>query len=125
MAYMLIPTIDMMPVSYKDYRDKREKEHQAWVQRKKEREEKMAKGEPVGPEESDPTEEREIGCIGLLKFFTIALLVTVLAGKFFTGDYLWDYQGKWRHLKAYLPVRHCYVGCCGPPSNHASRAATY
>ncbi|EIN10814.1 cytochrome b5 [Punctularia strigosozonata HHB-11173 SS5] len=90
-------------LAYKEYRDKQEKEHQAWMERKKEREEKLAKGEAVGPEEPDPTEEREVGCIGLLKFFTILLVITLLAGKFFTGDYLWDYQGKWRSLKAYIP----------------------
>jgi hypothetical protein len=36
---------------YKEYRDKREAEHQAWVERMKEREEKIKKGEEVGPPE--------------------------------------------------------------------------
>lgn len=66
------------------------KEHDEWLKRKEERELKIARGEKVGPEEPDPLEEPEVGCLGLLKFIVISLVVLVLAGKFFTGSYLWE-----------------------------------
>ncbi|KAI0829351.1 cytochrome b5 [Trametes gibbosa] len=77
-------------LAYAQYRAEREQAHADWLQRKKEREEKLARGEKVGPEEPDPTEEREVGCLGLLKFVLYATLFVVLAGKFFTGSYLWE-----------------------------------
>lgn len=78
------------------------KEHEAWLERKKEREEKIKRGEKVGPEEEDPTAEPEIGCFGLLKFLVIALVAIVIAGKFFTGSYLWEMDPpNWRQ---FIPV---------------------
>ncbi|KAG6332122.1 hypothetical protein ID866_6967 [Astraeus odoratus] len=90
-------------LAYKEFKDKQEKEHEAWLQRKKEREERLARGESVGPEERDPTAEEEVGLVGLLKFILYVLLIIVLAGKFFTGSFLWEYDGKWVRLKTYLP----------------------
>lgn len=90
-------------LAYKEYRQKQEQEHQAWLLRKKEREEKLSRGEPVGPEERDPTAEEEVGLLGFLKFIVYLLLIIVLAGKFFTGSFLWEYDGKWVRLKTYLP----------------------
>ncbi|KAI6122829.1 cytochrome b5 [Pisolithus thermaeus] len=90
-------------LAYKAYRQKQEEEHRAWLLRKKEREEKLSRGEPVGPEERDPTAEEEVGLLGLLKFIVYLLLIIVLAGKFFTGSFLWEYDGKWVRLKTYLP----------------------
>ena len=46
----------------------------------------------MGPEEPDPTEEPEVGCLGLLKFIVISLVVVILAGKFFTGSFLWEQE---------------------------------
>ena len=78
------------------------KEHEACLDRQKEREEKIKRGEKVGPEEPDPTAEPEIGCLGLLKFLVISLVVIVFAGKFFTGSYLWEMDPpNWRQ---FLPV---------------------
>lgn len=90
-------------LAYKEYRQKQEQEHQAWLLRKKEREEKLSRGEPVGPEERDPTAEEEVGFLDLLKFIVYLLLIIILAGKFFTGSFLWEYDGKWVRLKTYLP----------------------
>lgn len=91
-------------IRYTEYRAKREQEHQAWLERKKEREEKMARGEEVGPEEEDPTAEVEIGCLGLFKFIVYCFLGVVLAGKFFTGSYLWE-QDLPNLSKYFPPVR--------------------
>ncbi|EPQ59511.1 cytochrome b5 [Gloeophyllum trabeum ATCC 11539] len=91
-------------LAYKAYRTKQEQEHKAWLQRKKEREEKLARGEKVGPEERDPTAEQEVGCLGLLKFTAYLVIFLMLAGKFFTDSFLWEYEGKWARLKTYIPT---------------------
>ncbi|KAH7888085.1 cytochrome b5 [Phlebopus sp. FC_14] len=90
-------------LAYKQFKERQEQEHQAWLERKRERLEKMARGETVGPEERDPTAEEEVGLLGLLKFIVYVLLVIALAGKFFTGSFLWEYDGKWARLKTYWP----------------------
>lgn len=79
-------------------------EHEAWLKRKTEREEKLAKGEEVGPEEPDPTAEVEVGFLGLLKFIVYCLIFIALAGKFFTGSFLWEYESHLPALKALIPV---------------------
>lgn len=89
--------------SYAQYRAEREKLHADWLQRKKERDEKLTRGEEVGPEEPDPTEEREVGCLGLLKFILYATLFVVLAGKFFTGSFLWEMELP--SVSQFMPVR--------------------
>ena len=61
----------------------------------------MAKGEKVGPEEPDPTAEPEIGCLGLFKFILYLSVAIVLAGKFFTGSFLWELELP--DLSKYLP----------------------
>jgi len=90
-------------LAYHEYKVKQEKLHQAWVERNKEREEMLARGEEVGPEERDPTAEQEIGVLGLFKFIVYLLIIVTLAGKFFTNSYLWEYDGKWARLKTYWP----------------------
>ncbi len=57
----------------------------------------------VGPEEPDEEEEIEIGCLGLLKFLLYATIFILLASKFVTGDWLWEYRGKWTNLKHTCP----------------------
>ena len=88
---------------YAQYRAEREQAHADWLKRKKEREERLARGEEVGPEEPDPTAEVEVGCLGLLKFLLYAAVFVVLAGKFFTGSYLWELEPP--NLQQYFPVR--------------------
>jgi len=77
-------------LAYTQYKERKRAEHEAWLSRKQEREDKMRRGEPVGPEEPDPTDEPEVGCLGLLKFLFITFAIVVLTGKFFTGSYLWE-----------------------------------
>ena len=98
-----VPHADMGPHRYAQYRAEREKAHEEWLQRKKEREEKLARGEEVGPEEPDPTAEVEVGCLGLLKFLLYSAIFIVLAGKFITGSYLWEFEPP--NLRQYMPVR--------------------
>jgi hypothetical protein len=86
---------------YREYRNKREAEHEAWAARMKERAEKLARGEEVGPAEPDPTEEQEVGCFGLLKFLAVLAIIVLLSGKFFTDSYTWNYQA---NIKKYWPT---------------------
>ncbi|KAH9943005.1 cytochrome b5 [Epithele typhae] len=88
-------------LAYAKYRQERQQAHDDWVKRMEERKEKIARGEDVGPEEPDPTAEVEVGCSGVLKFMLYALIFAVLAGKFFTGSYLWELDPP--SLRQYLP----------------------
>jgi len=91
-------------LAYKEYRDKQEALHAAWVERNKEREAKVARGEKVGPPEPDPTAQKEVGVLGLIKMLIYLLLFATLAGKFITGSYTWEFQSKWIQLKTYWPT---------------------
>lgn len=119
-------TLGMMtPCRYKNYREQQRQLHDGWVERQKEREAKIARGEKVGPPERDPTEEREISLGDIVKFIVYVLLAITLGGKFITGDFMWGYRGKWTNIHTYLPVRsvaifpfpsgHEFVCCFLPP----------
>lgn len=91
--------------SYTRYREEQKREHEAWLERKKKREEMIKRGEAVGPEEPDPTAPKEVGLLGLLKFIVYCLIILSLAGKFFTGSFLFDYEARLPSLKKLWPVR--------------------
>ncbi|KAF8914145.1 cytochrome b5-like heme/steroid binding domain-containing protein [Gymnopilus junonius] len=91
-------------LAYKEYRAKQDTLHAAWLEKKKARDEKIAKGEKVEPLEPDPTAPEEVTLKGLFKFIVISLICIALAGKFFAGSYTWDYQSKWLRLKTYWPT---------------------
>lgn len=74
------------------------------MERQKEREVRIGRGEEAGPPERDPTAEQDVGLLGLLKFVVYLLLFTALAGKFVTGSFTWEYRSKWTQLKTYWPV---------------------
>jgi hypothetical protein len=90
--------------SYAKYRKEQDALHEEWLVKKKERDEKIARGEKVGPLPPDPTAVKEVGVLGILKFFFYVLLIAALAGKFITGSYTWDYETKWTQLKTWMPV---------------------
>ncbi|CAA7259485.1 unnamed protein product [Cyclocybe aegerita] len=90
-------------LAYKEYREHQEALHAAWLEKKKARDEKIVRGEKVGPLEPDPTAQQEVGLLGLLKFIVIVLFCFALAGKFFTGSYTWENRSKWLQLKTYWP----------------------
>jgi hypothetical protein len=79
--------------------------HNEWLEKKKIRDAKIAKGEPVGPLERDPTQPTEVGLLGLLKFILYVTIFFALAGKFVTGSYTWEYETRWLPtLKSLWPV---------------------
>ncbi|KAL9712751.1 hypothetical protein Ac2012v2_003988 [Leucoagaricus gongylophorus] len=90
-------------LTHKAYRRRQEALHAEWLKMKKERDDKIARGEEVGPLESDPTAVQEVGLLGLLKFVLYTVLVFSLAGKFITGSFVWGHESKWLQLKTYLP----------------------
>ncbi|KAI0253167.1 cytochrome b5-like heme/steroid binding domain-containing protein [Lactifluus subvellereus] len=82
-------------LAYKAYRDEQAKLHAAWREREDARLAAIARGDPhPPPAEPDPTAEREIGLLGLLKVLFYVLVVAVLAGKFVTGEWAWS-EGLW------------------------------
>jgi len=91
-------------LAHKEYRKKQEGLHNAWLERKKERDAKVARGEAVGPEEQDPTAEEEVGVLGLLKFLLYVAIIFLLIGKFVTGSYFWNYEVGWTQLRAFWPT---------------------
>ncbi|KAJ3736513.1 cytochrome b5-like heme/steroid binding domain-containing protein [Lentinula guzmanii] len=91
-------------LAYKAYRDKQQKAHNEWLERQKIRQEKIARGEEVGPEEKDPTEPKEVGIGGLLKFLLYFIVFGALAGKLLTGSYTWNYENRLTQLKSYIPT---------------------
>ena len=93
-------------IRYKEYRHKQEKKYEEWLARKRERDQRLARGEEVGPEEPDPTAEVEIGLWSLVKFMLTTIVIIALTGKFVTGSFLWEYDGKWVQAKTYFPVRN-------------------
>ena len=95
----------LLLIRYKEFRHKQGKKHEEWLARKHERDERLARGEEVGPEEPDPTAEVEVGLWGLVKFLLCTILIVMLTGKFVTGSYLWEYDGKWVQARTYFPVR--------------------
>ncbi|KAJ7873392.1 cytochrome b5-like heme/steroid binding domain-containing protein [Mycena olivaceomarginata] len=82
-------------LAHKEYRDRQEALHNEWLEKKKIRDAKIAKGEPVGPLERDPTQPTEVGLLGLLKFILYVTIFLALAGKFVTGSYTWEYETRW------------------------------
>ncbi|KAF8900025.1 cytochrome b5-like heme/steroid binding domain-containing protein [Mucidula mucida] len=90
-------------LSHKNYRNKQDRLHNEWLARKQARDEKIARGEDGGPEERDPTAEVEIGALSVLKFLLYTVVIVLLSGKFLTGSYLWEYEGRWAQLKTYWP----------------------
>jgi len=91
-------------LAHKEYRDRQAALHTAWVEKKRIRDEKIAKGEPVGPLERDPTAPTEVGLLGLLKFFVYLAIFLALTGKFVTGSYTWEYETRWLQLKTLWPT---------------------
>ncbi|KAI9510976.1 cytochrome b5 [Russula earlei] len=77
-------------LAYKAYRDEQAKLHVAWRERQDARLAAIARGDPnPPPAEPDPTAEKEVGLLGLLKFFACVVLAFFLAGKFVTGEWTW------------------------------------
>ncbi|KAJ7067939.1 hypothetical protein C8F01DRAFT_1364370 [Mycena amicta] len=91
-------------LAHKEYREQQERLHQEWLEKKKIRDDKIARGEPVGPLPPDPSKPVEVGVLGLLKFLLYVLVGGALLGKFITGSYTWEYETRLGSLKQFLPT---------------------
>lgn len=52
--------------------------------------------------ETDSNQETRV--VVVLRFILYLVIFGALGGKFFTGSYLWEYDGKWIRLRTYFPV---------------------
>jgi len=91
-------------LAYKHYREKQEALHAAWREKKRDHDERMKRGETVGPLEPDPTAQKEVGLLDILKFILLLVVFIALAGKFITGSFTWEYESKWLQVKTYWPA---------------------
>ena len=85
--------------------------HAAWQEKKRDHDEKIRRGEAVGPLEPDPTAQKEVGLLDLIKFILYLVIFIALAGKFITGSFTWEYQSKWLQVKTYWPVGDNFCRC--------------
>ncbi|KAJ4481916.1 cytochrome b5-like heme/steroid binding domain-containing protein, partial [Lentinula aciculospora] len=56
-----------------------------------------------GQSQEDATERK--GFVKALKLILYLIIFGALEGKFLTGSYLWEYEGKWIRLRTYPPQR--------------------
>nr|GAT46230.1 sterol metabolism-related protein [Mycena chlorophos] len=91
-------------LAHREYLAQQERLHKEWLEKKKIRDEKIARGEPVGPLPPDPTKPVEVGFLGLLKFLLYVIVGGALLGKFITGSYTWDYDVHLPKLKQFIPT---------------------
>ncbi|CAK5262679.1 unnamed protein product [Mycena citricolor] len=89
---------------HQEYRAQQEALHNAWLEKKRVHDEKIARGEPAGRLERDPTEPIDVGVWGLIKFFLGLAVSIALLGKFVTGSYTWEYETRWLQLKRMVPM---------------------
>ncbi|KAG8865367.1 hypothetical protein FRB96_000257 [Tulasnella sp. 330] len=88
---------------YQDYREQQAKLEAEKVARRKEREEKIARGEDPGP---DPDVSRLPSAATVFRTLLIILAFTAYAGYFVKGDWKWGYESKWlttRHYMQFIP----------------------
>ena len=92
---------------YKAYRDEQARLHAEWREREDARQAAIARGDSnPPPAEPDPTAEKEIGILGLLKFLMWVALGVLLAGKFVTGEWMWGRgDGAWASVRKLWPVQ--------------------
>ncbi|KAJ7283370.1 cytochrome b5-like heme/steroid binding domain-containing protein [Mycena rebaudengoi] len=79
-------------LAHAQYREQQEALHQEWLEKKKIRDLKISRG------------EKKSAWSGCLKFLFYATIIGVLAGKFITGSYTWEYENKLTTLKSLWPT---------------------
>ncbi|KAF9515235.1 hypothetical protein BS47DRAFT_1294139 [Hydnum rufescens UP504] len=86
---------------YREWKVKEEEKERLKAEKAKRRAEKIARGEALGPEDELEKEPSAVLAIAQLVLFLVGSVV--LAGWFITGSPLWGYDGKWAHLRTYIP----------------------
>jgi hypothetical protein len=87
---------------HKKWKEEQAAKERAKEERRKRREEKIKKGEPILPEDED--EKEPSVALGFIKFLAVVFAIFFLSSWFFTGTWLWGYQGKWSNWRSYIPV---------------------
>ena len=101
-------------LSYREYKVKEEERARLKAEKIKRREEKIAKGEELGPE--DELQKEPSAILALLRLFLVFIAIVMALGWFITGSVVWEYNGKWVRLSTYLPVRRSLRTPCSPYS---------
>lgn len=91
---------------YREYKVKEEEKARLKAEMIQRREEKIAKGEELGPE--DELEKEPSAILALLRVFLVFIGITMALGWFITGSVFWEYDGKWVRLSTYLPVSYFF-----------------
>lgn len=61
----------------------------------------------VESETDSNKEPQETRFVLVLRYVLYFIIFGALGGKFLTGSYLWEYEGKWIRLRTYFPVSSC------------------
>lgn len=88
---------------------KKEEEERLKAEKVKRREEKIAKGIALGPE--DELEKEQSAAVALLRLLLVFIGIVLALGWFITGSALWNYDGKWVQIRTYFPVRGVSAHC--------------
>jgi hypothetical protein len=92
------------PPRYREWKVKEEEKERLKAEKAKRRAEKIARGEALGPE--DELEKEPSAALAIAQLLLFLVGSVLLAGWFITGSPLWGYDGKWVHLRTYIPVRY-------------------
>jgi len=88
-------------LAYRKYKVKEEEKARRKAEKIKRRNEKIAKGESLGPE--DDLEAEPSAALAFAKLILFLFCAFLFIGWFITGSPLWEYEGKWTKWETYFP----------------------
>jgi len=89
-------------LAYREHKVREEEKARVKAEKAKRRADKIARGEALEPE--DELEKEPSAALAFAQILLVLIGSVMLAGWFITGSALWEYEGKWAHLKTYLPA---------------------
>ncbi|KAF8335075.1 cytochrome b5-like heme/steroid binding domain-containing protein [Cantharellus anzutake] len=96
------PFLASVSIGYREYKVKEEEKIRLTAEKIQRRNEKIAKGQPLGPEDGlEP--EPSAASLNLAKIILFLFGAFFFAGWFITGSVLWEYEGKWTKWDTYFP----------------------
>lgn len=86
---------------YQKYREEEAKRLEAKAERKRIREEKIARGEKVGPDEED---EDKLSLWDIIKTLLVIFGMIALTGQLVTGSLVWGTRNRLTDVRSWWPV---------------------